>query len=126
MEVTLPVLSEEDCPVHKMDPRLDARKAVSLRTIVADKAGLATAEVTNLSERGCGLRLAKSLTRRQYLTLKVYPNDGTVAVQIDLAMVKWIEEDVAGVEFLSLTKENQLRLSALRRFCRISLGGLDE
>ena len=98
-------------PQH--DPRGEARKAVSLRTIVVDKTGLATAQVTNLSERGCQLWLGKPLARRQYLTLKVYSDDGAAALQIDLGIVKWTEDQLAGVEFLSLSQDNQVRLTRL-------------
>lgn len=112
MDVDVVVGSKEHCRPQQ-DPRRVARKAVSLRTIVVDKTGLATAQVTNLSERGCQLWLAKPLTRRQYLTLKVYSDDGTTALQIDLAIVKWMEDQMVGVEFLSLSQDNQVRLTRL-------------
>ena len=57
MKVILPVLSEQEGQLHEIDPRRDARKGVGLRTIVADKLGLASGEVTNISPGGCGLRL---------------------------------------------------------------------
>ena len=82
--------------------------------IAADKAGLASGQVIDMSIRGCGLRITKPLTRRQYLTLKVYPNDGTRSVQCDLVKVQWVEEDRAGVAFLRMSLENELRL---RRLC---------
>lgn len=113
MEVTLPDFSEQDCHDHELDSRIGARTVIRLRTIVADKAGLATAHVTNISNRGCGLQLARPLIHRQYLTLKVYSDEGTAVAQIDLARVTWTEENVAGIEFLSLTQENQARLSRL-------------
>jgi PilZ domain-containing protein len=69
--------------------------------------------------RGCGLRLTKPLTRRQYLTLKAYPNDGTASVQCDLVKVQWVEEERAGVAFLSMSRENELRL---HRLCGDRLG----
>ncbi len=113
MKVTLPVLSEQDCQLHEIDPRRDARKVVGLRAIVEDKLGLARGEVTNISPGGCGLRLTKRLRRGQYITLIVYPNDRTAAVQIDLAKVNWVEGDWAGVEFLSVSPQNH----ELHRLC---------
>jgi hypothetical protein len=35
-----------------------------------------------------------------------YPNDGTPAVHIKLAKVKWVEAEWAGVEFLSVSPQN--------------------
>jgi PilZ domain len=86
-----------------MDRRMDARKVASLNTIVADKVGLARGQVTNISRRGCGLCLTKLLRRDQYITLKVYLDDGT-AIQIDLGKVRWLKEERAGVEFLCLSQ----------------------
>ena len=113
MKVMLPVLSEQECQLPEIDPRRDARKVVGLRTIVADKLGLASGEVTNISPGGCGLRLTRRLRRGQYLTLMVYPNDRTAAVQIDLAKVNWVEGERAGVEFLGVSPQNH----ELHRLC---------
>ena len=106
MQVTLPARSERDCQLSEVDPRGDTRTVVGLRAIVADKRGLASGEVTNISAGGCGLRLAKRLRRGQYLTLLVYPNDRTAAVQIDLARVTWVEPGWAGVQFLGVSPQN--------------------
>ena len=40
MKVTLPALSEQECHLHEIDLRRDARKVVGLHAIVADKCGL--------------------------------------------------------------------------------------
>ena len=109
MTGTMPVRSES---------RSDARKVVRLRTIVADKLGLASGEVLNISAGGCGLRLRKPLRPGQYITLMVYPNDRTRAVQIDLARVKWVEAGGAGVEFLSVSPQNH----ELDRLCAEQVG----
>jgi hypothetical protein len=113
MQGTLPVRSEQDCQPHASDPRRDARTVVGLRAIVADKLGLASGEVTNISPGGCGLRLTKRLRRGQYITLMVYPNDRTAAVRIDLARVNWVEGEWVGVEFLGVIPQNQ----ELHRLC---------
>ena len=102
----MPVLSEQNCPVHEREPRRDVRKVVELRMIVVDNVGLASGEMTNISPGGCGLRLTKPLRCGQYITLMVYPNDGTAAVHIDLAKVKWVEAESAGVEFLCVCPQN--------------------
>ena len=113
MKVILPVRSEQECQLHAIDPRRDARKVVGLRAIVADKLGLASGEITNISPGGCGLRLTKRLRRGQYITLMVYPNDRTAAIRIDLARVNWAEAGFAGVEFLGVIPQNH----ELHRLC---------
>lgn len=96
-----------------MEKREEIRRAVRLRTVIADKTGLATAQMSDLSERGCRLYLFKAFAPQQYLTLKVYPNDGTPALQVDLAKVKWTAPQMAGVQFLSLSPANMIRLARL-------------
>jgi len=113
MKVTLPAHSEQECQLHAIDPRRDARKVVGLRAIIADKLGLASGEITNISPGGCGLRLTKRLRRGHYITLMVYPNDRTAAVHIDLAKVTWVEAEWAGVEFLGVSPQNH----ELHRLC---------
>lgn len=114
METTLPMLSKQDRQEQRKDPRRSVRKDVGLRTIVADKAGLASGHVIDMTAKGCGLRLTKPLKRGQYLMLKMYPNEGTASVQCDVAQVQWVEEGRAGVAFLWMLQENDHRL---RRLC---------
>jgi hypothetical protein len=114
MEETILMLSEQDRHEQRMNLRRYVREVVNLRMIAADKAGLAGGQVIDITIRGCGLRLTKPLTCGQYLTLKVYPNDETTSVQCDLVKVQWVEEDRAGVAFLRMSLENELRL---RRLC---------
>lgn len=113
MKVTLPDLSEQRAKRPEIIPRRDARKVVGLRVIISGKLGLAGGEVTDISPGGCGLRLTKRLMRGQYISLMVYPNDRTAAVQIDLAKVTWVAGEGAGVEFLSVSPQNH----ELRRLC---------
>ena len=113
MKVILPDLSEQKAKLHEIIPRRDARKTVGLRVIISDKLGLASGEVTDISPGGCGLRLTKRLRLGQYLSLMVYPNDRTAAVQIDLAKVNWVEGERAGVEFLGVSPQNH----ELHRLC---------
>lgn len=114
MEQTLPMLSEQHPPEQTKDLRQYVRKMVTLRMIAADKAGLANGQVIDVTTRGARLGLTKPLTREQYLTLKVYLNDGTGSVLCELVQVQWVKEDRAGVAFLRMSLENEVRL---RRFC---------
>jgi hypothetical protein len=113
MKVTLPARSDQESQLHERDPRRDARKVVGLHAIIADKLGLASGEVTNISPGGCGLRFTKLLRRGQYITLMVYPNDWAAAIRIDLAKVTWVKDEWAGVEFLGVSPQHH----DLHRLC---------
>jgi hypothetical protein len=114
VEVKVPIVSEQGQQEQRRKPRRSVQAGLALRMIVADKAGLASGQVIDLTTRGCGLRLTKPLTPGQYLTLKMYPNNGTTSVQCDLVKVQWVKEDRAGVAFLWMSLENERRL---RRLC---------
>jgi hypothetical protein len=114
MEGTVPMLSEQERHVQQMNLRRYVREVVNFRMIAADKAGPASGQVIDITTRGCGLRLTKRLRRGQYLTLKVFPDSGTASVLCDLVKVQWVKEDRAGVAFLRMSLENELRL---RRLC---------
>ena len=113
MEVKVPIVSEQGQQEQRRKPRRSVQAGLALRMIVADKAGLASGQVIDLTTRGCGLRLTKPLTPGQYLTLKMYPSDGTASVQCDVAQVQWVEEDRGGVVFLWMLLEHDRRLRQL-------------
>jgi PilZ domain-containing protein len=117
MELTVPMLSEQNRHVQRWEPRQYVRAVVDFRMIVTDKAGLASGQVIDITTRGCGLRLTKSLRkplrRGQYLALKVAPVNGTAAVQCDRVQVQWVAEERAGVAFLCMSLENERRLHQL-------------
>lgn len=113
MERMVPVFSEQGGHVQRRGSRRYGRAIMDLRAMVADKAGLVSGQVIDLTTRGCGLRLVKPLRCGQYLTLKLYPGDGTAAMICDLVKVQWVNEERAGVAFLSMSLENELRLHRL-------------
>ena len=113
MEETLPMLSERDRHEERKNQRRYVRKMVALRVIAADKAGLVTGQVIDVTTRGARLRLTRPLTPRQYLTLKVYLNDGTGSVLCELVQVQWVDKDRAGVAFLRMSLENERQLHQL-------------
>ena len=90
MKITSHDLPAQDGQVPEMNRRSDARKMVSVNTLVVDKTGLARGLVTNISRRGCQLSLTRPLRPAQYITLKVYPDDGP-AIQINLGRVQWVK-----------------------------------
>ncbi len=111
------VLPTQDGQVPEMNRRKDVRKVVNVNALVADKIGLARGLITNISRRGCRLSLTRPLSPAQYLTLKVYPDDGQ-AIQINLGRVEWVKEKGAGIEFLSMPEPHRVELS---RFCEVQV-----
>ena len=116
---------KHDCPVKVIDPRRCVRRMVRYSTTVAAKRGLAEGVVTNISESGCAIRLATSSFPKQYLGLKlysrdtlaltIYPHDGTAALQITLAVIRWVKRKWVGVEFVKLSQEAKAKLQQLCR-----------
>ena len=114
---------KHDCPVKVIDPRRCTRRVVRFSTTVTSKSGLADGVVTNISETGCDLRLVTSSFHRRYLSLKlrshdalaltIYPYDGTAALQITLAVIRWVKRKWAGVEFVKLSQEAKEKLQQL-------------
>ena len=123
MDVAKLFSPKHDCPVKVIDPRRSARKVVRFSTTVAAKRGLADGVVTNISEAGCDLRLVTSSFPKHYLALKlrsqdalaltIYPYDGTAALQITLAVIRWVKRKWAGVEFVKLSQEAKEKLQQL-------------
>lgn len=107
--------SQQDFPVKVIDPRRCARKVVRIPITVADQHRFANGVVTNLSEEGCELRLDTPFFPAHHLTLKLYLHDGTTALQITLAEIRWVKREWAGVEFVSLPPEDKVKL---QRLCR--------
>ena len=119
MDVATVFLLQHDCPVKVVDLRRRARREVRIYTTIVDQSRFATGVVTNISEGGCELREVSCdwspppFFPSQYLTMKLYPLDGTAVLQIALAEIRWVERELAGVEFVSLSQEDQAKLQRL-------------
>ncbi|MEO8047258.1 MAG: PilZ domain-containing protein [Nitrospirota bacterium] len=109
MEGTISQLSEQTSQILWIEPRRSVRVVVDFRMVVADKVGLASGQVIDMTARGCGLRLTKALKPGQYLTLMMYPGGGTAAVPCNVGRVQWVEGDRVGLAFLSLSREDARR-----------------
>ncbi len=73
MEETVPQLSEQEPQIVWREPRRSVRALVDFQVIVADKTGLASGLMIDMTTWGCGLHLTKPLQPGQYLTFMVYP-----------------------------------------------------
>ena len=122
---------QHDCPAKGIGLRRCARRVVRIPTTVADQSRFATGVVTNISEGGCELRDVSCdwspipFFPSQYLSLRLYPHDGPIAVQITLAEIRWVERELAGVEFVCLSQEDKLMI---QRLCgeQVALASNDE
>lgn len=61
MEETVPQLSKQEPQIPWREPRRSVRAVVDFQMIVADKTGLASGLMIDMTTRGCGLRLTKPL-----------------------------------------------------------------
>ena len=102
-----------DLPGKTNDLRRFARKEVRYPATVEAQHKLANAVVTNISEVGCQLRLVTPFPFSHYLSLTLYPKDGTAKWHIPQAEIRWAEKERAGLEFLSLSQEDKVTLESL-------------
>lgn len=119
MDVATSGLPQHNYPVKVTDLRRCARRVVRILATVATKSGRANGVVTNISEGGCELRNVSCdwsplpFLPREELTLTLYPHEGTAALQITLAEIRWVKRELAGVEFVNLSQEDQAKLQGL-------------
>lgn len=66
--------------------------------------------ITNLSAMGCSLETDEPLVPHQPLALRLLLPDKTGSLPIDAAEVKWVSGRRAGVAFLQVEREANLRL----------------
>ena len=66
--------------------------------------------ITSLSAMGCSIETEDPLVPHQQLALRLLLPDKTGSLPIDAAEVKWVSGKRAGVEFLRVEREANLRL----------------
>jgi hypothetical protein len=66
-------------------------------------------QVLDLTVPGCLLETAVVLERGQTIQLRVYL-DKHRPMRIDLGIVRWAQDGKAGIEFIRMTGEDQIRL----------------
>jgi hypothetical protein len=110
---TCVIKSLEQFQTRTGDRRRGIRKKVRLNASLVTANGIASCQVTDISTRGCRLKLLTPLTRHQYLALEVKLEDSTDGVHIPLAQVQWTEYLVAGVEFVYLSHNHEQQVLRL-------------
>jgi hypothetical protein len=66
--------------------------------------------ITNLSAMGCSIETDEPLFTNQQLALRLLLPDKGDSLPIDAAEVKWVKGTRAGVEFVQVEREANLRL----------------
>ena len=67
-------------------------------------------QVTNLSAMGCAIETDEPLVMSQHMALRLLLPDKSDSLPIDAAEVKWVAGTRAGVEFIQVEREANLRL----------------
>ena len=113
MEVPTVLLPQQDFPRRLNELRRRTRRAVCMLVTVEGNTGPAQGIVTNISESGCRLRLVTPCRIGHHLSLTIYPQAETNGLRITLAGNRWIEDEFIGVEFLSLSQKDKVKLRQL-------------
>jgi len=66
--------------------------------------------ITNLSAMGCLIETDEPFLGRQQVALRLLLPDRSESLPIDAAEIKWVKGTRAGVEFLQVEREANLRL----------------
>lgn len=92
-----------------MKPRYSLRKPITGRVIVSSGSRHWEAQLKDLTVRGCRVETAFPLEPGQSVQLRMHVNRHP-SLRIDVAMVRWVTPGEAGIEFIHMTEEDQLRL----------------
>jgi hypothetical protein len=66
--------------------------------------------ISNLSAVGCSIRTDEPLTENQQVALRLLLPDQSESLPINVAEVRWVKGTHAGVEFVEVDREANLRL----------------
>lgn len=92
-----------------MPPRYSDREKTICKVTLSCGARVGEAQVLDLTVPGCLLETALVLERGQPVQLRVYL-DKQRPLRIDLGIVRWAQEGKAGIEFIRMAEDEQLRL----------------
>lgn len=67
-------------------------------------------KVTNLSAMGCAIETDEPLLMNQHMALRLLLPDKSDSLPIDAAEVKWVAGTRAGIEFIEVERQANLRL----------------
>lgn len=70
-------------------------------------------QLINLSRGGAAIRSDTSVTKGDFLTLRIYPTEGETPIVVETAVVMWVQGQDFGVEFLKVPAAEEERLRNL-------------
>jgi hypothetical protein len=90
-------------------PRYSARKKSSCKATLSSGTKVGEGQVLDLTVPGCLLETAFPLEPGQSVQLRVHM-DHKRPMRIDLGVVRWAKDGKAGIEFILMAGDDQLRL----------------
>ena len=95
-----------------MTPRYSDRKKTTCKVTLSCGARVGEGQIQDLTVPGCLLETAFPLEWGQSVQLRVHL-DSKRPMRIDLGVVRWVKQGKAGIEFIRMAGEDQLRLRLL-------------
>ena len=92
-----------------MTPRYSDRKKTICKVTLSCGAKVSEGAILNLTVPGCLLETTLQLEPGQVVQLRVYLEKHR-PMRIDLGVVRWAKNGKAGVEFIRMAQEDQVRL----------------
>lgn len=101
-----------------MGGRYSARVPVGCSVVFAGGAVIGEGRIIDISLPGCLMESSDSPKPGDYVQLKLSLPDRQPAIRVSLAVVRWVEGNRCGVEFIRSSKNDQARLARFVRRCR--------
>lgn len=95
-----------------MASRCGTRVSLECSVVYAGEMTVGEGRVRNVSLSGCQLEGAqKMMNRGDSVHLRVFIPDHHIPLNIPLAIVRWVENNRVGLEFIRSSQEDQIRLT---------------
>jgi hypothetical protein len=98
-----------------MKTRYSQRISVACSVIFAGDGGVGEGRILDVSLPGCLLESASNLKPGEYVQLRVFLPDLQSPLHVPLAVVRWVEGNRVGLEFIRTSRDEQTRLEGFVR-----------
>ena len=106
---SIPFMLTDNNKEADVTTRYSVRKATTCKVTLSCGARVGEGQVLDLAVPGCLLETALVLERGQSVQLRVYL-DKHRPMRIDLGIVRWAQDGKAGIEFIRMAGDDQIRL----------------
>ena len=93
-----------------MEDRYSPRIPIECTAVFAGEAVIGEGRVLDVSLPGCLMESPEAAKPGDYVRLKLCLPDGQPAVDVSLAVVRWVKDNRLGVEFIRSSEEDGARL----------------